>query len=296
MFSPYGALLDALRGTSWPARRLARGTSSGTHRSRLRGTSPEFTEYRPYRQGDDPRRLDWKLLARTDRTYVRLSDDRATFATMLLVDGSASMAFPRETAAKWEMACQIAVGLAAVARAAGDPVGIVVAAPGGTKLLAPRTRRDVIAEIARLLAGIKPDGVVPLGPALDLIPALHRVAIVSDFLGELDAVPLVRAARDRLALGGEIHAVHIIAPEELDPAGDAVLAIDPENSRVRRPLTEGTREEYLSAFSGWRRELGAAWRAAGASYVEVTTDEAPAHAVRRIIAPAATGTGKERGG
>ncbi|HEU4565419.1 MAG TPA: DUF58 domain-containing protein, partial [Gemmatimonadaceae bacterium] len=58
----YGALLDALRGVRWPARRPVRGTTTGAHASRMVGVSPEFTEYRPYRQGDDPRRLDWKLL------------------------------------------------------------------------------------------------------------------------------------------------------------------------------------------------------------------------------------------
>src|SRR3990172_6521269 len=92
--SDYGALLDALRGVTWPARRAALAGTAGSHRSRLHGLSAEFTEYRPYRQGDDPRRLDWKLLARTDRAYLRLTNDRATLGTLLVVDASASMAYP----------------------------------------------------------------------------------------------------------------------------------------------------------------------------------------------------------
>src|SRR5687768_18613293 len=122
----YGELLDALRGVTWPARRAARGSTSGTHRSRLRGVSPEFTEYRPYRQGDDPRRLDWKLLARSDRAYIRLADDHSVLATTIVVDASASMAFPTATLGKWRTACALAVGLAAVAHAGGDPVGLIV--------------------------------------------------------------------------------------------------------------------------------------------------------------------------
>ena len=86
---PYGALLDAVRGVRWPAARRVMGATLGAHPSQLRGNSSEFSEFRPYRQGDDPRRLDWRLLARSDRAYVRLTTDRATLRTSMLVDASA---------------------------------------------------------------------------------------------------------------------------------------------------------------------------------------------------------------
>src|SRR5260221_11311354 len=63
-YDDYAHLLDAVRGIRWPARSAVRGGIPGTHTSRLRGISAEFTEYRPYRQGDDTRRIDWKLFAR----------------------------------------------------------------------------------------------------------------------------------------------------------------------------------------------------------------------------------------
>src|SRR6476469_9104652 len=105
----YGALLDAVRGVRWPTRRSATGSTIGAHRSRLRGSSSEFSEFRPYRQGDDPRRVDWRLLARSDRAYVRLTTDRATFRTSMIVDASASMAFPQPELTKWVRAREIAV-------------------------------------------------------------------------------------------------------------------------------------------------------------------------------------------
>nr|MDQ3081568.1 DUF58 domain-containing protein [Gemmatimonadota bacterium] len=73
----FANLLDTVRGIRWPARSAVRGGIPGAHNSRLRGTSAEFTEYRPYRQGDDLGRIDWKLFARSDRAYIRLSNDRA---------------------------------------------------------------------------------------------------------------------------------------------------------------------------------------------------------------------------
>ena len=105
------ALLDALRTVRWPARRAVRGGASGVHAARSRGTSVELSEYRSYRQGDDPRRIDWKLLARSDRAFVRLSPDHAVLPTMIVVDASASMAFPAATSGKWMQARRLALGL-----------------------------------------------------------------------------------------------------------------------------------------------------------------------------------------
>lgn len=287
--SSYGPMLDALRGLTWPARRRARGLVSGTHRSPLRGISPEFTEYRPYRQGDDPRRLDWKLLARTDRASVRVTSDHSTLGTVIVVDASASMAFPAATLAKWEQARRLAIGLAAVALAAGDPVGLVVpAAPGGeARLLAPRSRRGVVAEAARLLEEVVPEGATPIAPALGLARPNFRVALISDFLGDADE--LLAAARQRLGAGGgsELYAVHIVARSELEPGTAAILATDPEDPAIRRTLATATREEYQRSFARWREDLAFAWRGAGAIYTEVVADEAAEQAVRRVVRPPA---------
>jgi uncharacterized protein (DUF58 family) len=280
----YGALLDALRGVTWPARRSIRGPAAGTHRSRQRGVSPEFTEYRPYRQGDDPRRLDWKLLARTDRAFLRITNDRATLGTILILDASASMAFPLATQGKWEQSCRIAIGLAAVAHNAGDPVGVVVPAEKEVVQLPPRTRRGVIGEAARLFETIVPAGSGSLVPVLALVRPTQRIVLISDFLGDEDA--LLRAARERITAGADVLAIHIIAREELEPSSASIIAIDPERAELKRSLLSETREGYLEAFAAWRAELARAWREAGAAYFEVPADEATDHAVRRIASPA----------
>jgi uncharacterized protein (DUF58 family) len=289
----YGELLDALRGVTWPARRTIRGPAAGTHRSRQRGVSPEFTEYRPYRQGDDPRRLDWKLLARTDRAFLRITNDRATLGTTLLLDASASMAFPLATQGKWEQACRIAIGLAAVAHGAGDPVGMIVPAEKGVAALPPRTRRGVTAEAARLLEAIIPAGSASLLPALTLVRPTQRVVLISDFLGEDDT--LLRAARERITAGADVLAIHIVAREELDPPSGAIIAVDPENPELERSLVGETREGYRDAFAAWRTELARAWREAGAAFFMVPADEAADHAVRRITSPATMAPAQSRG-
>src|SRR4051794_24858122 len=186
--STYGALLDAVRGVRWPARRRVAGAVTGVHQSRARGTTAEFSEFRAYRQGDDPRRLDWKLLARSDRAYVRLATERAVLPTTIVVDASASMAFPRRTLDKWRLARELAVGLAAVAHSSGDPVGLIVADGDDAGVrLAPRSRRGVVAEVARLLDDASPQGTQPLAAAI-ASARTPRIAILTDLLGDADAM------------------------------------------------------------------------------------------------------------
>ena len=277
---PYGALLDAVRGVRWPARNPVAGALSGVHRSKQRGTSSEFTEFRLYRQGDDARRLDWLLLARSDRAYIRLATDRAILPTTIVLDASGSMAFPVSTRLKWRRAQEIAFGLAAVAHAQGDPVGVAVPDDRGRlHMLPPRTRRSVVSEIARVIDAADPDGVDPLAPTLSAIRSA-RIAIVTDLLGDADA--LLNAARVHIVSGGEVHIVHVVARDEIDPPRRTMLAADPEVPQTQRFLTDATRRGYDAAFAEWRADVAHQWRGAGASYVEVITDEPAAHAVRRI--------------
>src|SRR3954471_2751863 len=255
---PYGALLDAVRGVRWPAARRVTGATLGAHPSKLRGNSSEFSEFRPYRQGDDPRRVDWRLLARSDRAYVRLTTDRATLRTAIVVDASASMAFPQPELAKWVRAREIAVALAAVAHAEADPVGLTIASERPVTLV-PRARRSVIVEMIRALDATTPSGSPALAPHLSAARA-PRVVVVTDLPGDFDE--LLAAAKLRIAAGGEVIVVHLVALEELDPPADALLAVDPERSDVRRTLDGAARDDYRRAFHAWLDTTAATIRSA----------------------------------
>ncbi len=254
---------------------------AGAHPSQQRGLGAEFTEFRPYRQGDDPRRLDWKLLARTDKAFQRISTERATILTMIVVDASASMAFPANSLDKWMHARQLTLGLAAVAHQSGDPVGILVA---GARIdrVAPRTRRGVVAEVARALGAVEPDGGKLLSEAIHFARAARRIVVISDFLEETEEID--RRLRELVVEGHEVHAIHIVAREELEQNRSGFLAVDPEDARIKRPITDQSWTRYREAFDGWRQSFAAQLHVAGVAYFEVVTNEEPAHAVRRIAA------------
>ena len=281
----YAALLDSVRGIRWPARSAVRGGIPGAHTSKMRGISAEFTEYRPYRQGDDLGRIDWKLFARSDRAYIRLSNDRAILPTTIVLDASASMDFPVDTHAKWNFATELAIGLAAVARSSADPVGLVIAQKGKTVQLPPRTRQGVIHEMLRAVAEANPEGDEPLSPALtSAMRVSGRVVLITDFLCDTDEL-LTNASRGIVA-AKEIHAIHVVAPEELDPPREMLLVSDPEVPDVRRPLTGDARDVYYEAFAAWRESISHTWSDSGVSYtMAVSGQETPDHLIRRIAAP-----------
>ena len=285
-----GSLLDAIRGVKWPALRPIGGALPGAHHSRLRGSAPELSEYRVYRQGDDPKRIDWRLLARSDRAYIRLAEDRSIVSTLIVIDATASMAFPVDTLGKWKAASDIAIGLAAVAHASRDPVGLVIVGGGGLRQLPPRTRRGIVGEIARALDAAVPEGSAAIASAVVRTRARMRIVVISDFLGDADAIR--RRAGEIAAAGGEVHAVHVVAEEELNPPARSMLVIDPEDATVARPFIADARAAYVERFGEWRSQLAAAWRGEGLTYAMATTSE-PASRIVRRVAGGALGAGRD---
>lgn len=287
-----GPLLDALRGVTWPTRERVRAGMPGAHRALQRGTTGEFTEFRAYRQGDDPRRIDWRLLARSDRAFVRVTDERAWYTTWLVLDASASMAFPesgwstarergsRDALDKWTMIRAVAIGLSAAALATGDPVGLHVALRPDGKRLPARTRRGTVQSIARTLESIVPGGEAALAPVIARVPAGTRVVVCSDMLGDTDET-LSTIARMGAA-GSAVTLVHVVHPLELSPPRGAWQAIDPRAASDRRALSEASYGQYTQSFAEWRSDVARRCLSAGARYLELSCDEEPARAVRRI--------------
>lgn len=278
----YGEILDEVRSLRWPARSAVSAVLPGRHSSHRHGTSAEFTEYRPYRQGDPPQKIDWKVFARTDRAYIRLSHDHAVLPTAIVVDASASMAFPAGTHDKYARACSIATGLASIAYNSGDPVGVVVAATSGMIPFPPRSRAGVMPEIARTLASTRPSGAASIAAALGVAARFaRRIIVVSDMLGDLEETLAV--ARAQRARAVELYAVHVVAAAEIHPPKSALVE-DPEAPEVRRTLSDSSHAEYARRFDAWRAAVASSWLAAGVSYHESITGRPLLTDLRRIVA------------
>lgn len=278
-----GRLLDAVRGLRWQAARPPRRTVSGAHVSRYLGPSAELNEYRPYRQGDEVRRIDWKLLARTDRAYIRLAQDYSRTPTLFCLDASASMDWPVATQGKWRQARQIALGLAAAARAAGDPVGLTVTDSSGDITLPMEGRPGTLHTVARLLQGVTPGGSAAV--RLPHTPrAQHRLVVIGDYLGEeAEIARLIALTGEIVERGGEVLAIHVVAQEELAPERRARALFDVEDPSYRRNFDATGLGEYRNRFGAWRADLARRFRRRGADFTLAQTSEPPAVAVRRIV-------------
>ena len=124
------AAMEALRRVGIAPKGLTEGSYTGPHRSRYRGTSVDFADYRHYTQGDDIRLVDWKAYARSDRHYIRLFESERNLVVLMVVDTSASMAYEgmeNKTLSKLDYAARIAAVLGYLAVRDGNEAGLSLA-------------------------------------------------------------------------------------------------------------------------------------------------------------------------
>lgn len=106
------------------ARQLVEGFITGLHKSPYHGFSVEFAEHRLYNEGQSTRYIDWKVYARTDRLYTKQFEEETNLRCLLVVDGSPSMYYPKETLAKLRFSVQAAAALAYLLHKQRDAVGV----------------------------------------------------------------------------------------------------------------------------------------------------------------------------
>src|SRR6266705_2432767 len=108
------------------ARRGVEGVTSGLHRSPMKGTSIEFRQHRFYVPGDEPRRLDWRVLARTDRPYVKEYDEETNLRCAVMLDCSGSMAYGRPLHTKLDYASRLVAAVSFLMLGQTESVGLAL--------------------------------------------------------------------------------------------------------------------------------------------------------------------------
>ncbi|HET6882682.1 MAG TPA: DUF58 domain-containing protein [Pirellulales bacterium] len=211
--------LTALEGLRFSTRHRIEGSYTGRHASRQLGGAGEFVDYREYSVGEDLRRLDWKVLARTGRSYVRLYQDETNLVCTLLIDVSGSMAYHgvemKQT--KLAYAQHLASALAHVIRHGQDQVGLALAADQVREFIAPGSTSAHLAHVYDAIENIVTEPTTRMSAALgDLFTRLNRrgvLLVMSDFLWDDldDAFASLRLFRRRY---WEVILVHLIHPEE----------------------------------------------------------------------------------
>jgi len=268
--------LMAVRSLELRARMVVEGFWHGLHRSPYHGFSVEFSEYRPYTAGDDTRHLDWRVLGRSDRYFIRKFEDETNVRAHLLVDQSRSMAFGSPAWTKAEYAATLAATLAWFLHQQGDAVGLLSFDERVRDYLPARHRAGHLRQL--MLALEKPAG----GPATDLESPLRRLAelirkrgvvvMVSDFLAPLDRLePGLSLLR---AWGHEVEIFQILDPAELTFAFEVPAVFeDVESGRSLFLDPAAARDGYRARLAAHRESLQAVCAKLGVGCHLLTTDQ-----------------------
>ncbi len=198
------------------ARVVVEGFLSGEHPDRRPGPGVEFQQYRSYEPGDDPRRLDWKLLARSGRLYVRDAEVERDVTVRLVVDASASMAYQEGGTSKLDYARYLAACMAYLADRQGDRVALNLLGRGASVDLAPSLRGAAVARVLAALEAAEAVGSVPSGEALCAACCNRREREIVVLLSDLyDADGEFWAALETWrALGHDVYVLQLVGAEE----------------------------------------------------------------------------------
>ncbi len=210
--------INRLRNYEFGAKALVEGYLSGRHRSRQRGSSTEFHEYRQYTPGDDPAMVDWRVFARSDRHYLKTFEQETNLECTIFVDSSASMGF-REKAelSKLEYCSFFAACLAWLVVSKNDQVGLQLFDKDIRHHLPPGSTRKHLHTILNLLeeneAGSETSVSDSLKRANPLIKRKGTIVVLSDFFDDPKAI--FQSLNPYIHRGFRVHLFHVLDPGEI---------------------------------------------------------------------------------
>ncbi len=265
-------------------RKVFHGRFKGERRSRRKGQSVEFADYRDYVPGDDLRFIDWNGYARLDRLYLKLFLEEEDIHFYLLLDASESMNFGQPTKLQWAVRLAAALGFVGLVR--GDRVSVHVLRGSRVEASPPLRGRVSVPRLVEFLEQVAPGGPTDLAQALKRFALASSgkgiVVLVSDLLDKSGYEDALRAL---LARELDIYLVHVLSQEELDPelSGDLRL-IDAEDADVAEvTVTVGLLRRYKQTVENFRRGARIFCTRRGIAYLGVDNTAAMEKVVLRHL-------------
>jgi len=242
--------LRKLASFEFAPRLIVEGYLAGRHRSLARGSSIEFRDYRQYVPGDEPRLIDWRIFARTDRHYLRTYEEETNMECHVFLDSSASMGFG-DRVTKLEYASFFAAAVCYLVVRNTDRVSLqlfdekirLFLPPAGTT----RHLHNVLHALERNKAGNRTSVAEALHRSYPLLKRKGTLIVISDFFDSPAAI--FAALSPYLHRGFKVHLFHVLAPEELDLADRGLTTfLDMETDRRVVAHTEDLRARYRNAM------------------------------------------------
>ena len=257
--------------------RRVEGLLAGDFRSTVLGTGTELAMIRPYVAGDDVRRIDWAVTARTGEPHVRVDLAERVLVTWLVLDGSVSMQFGTADRRKADVSEGVAVAIGHLSTRRGNRLGVVTFGGSESRTIPPRQGRVGLIGLLEAIRKEPPadgPGSEDLGMALRRAGTLARqrslVVVVSDFRGDREwRKPLLGLAGQH-----DVVAVEVRDPREQELSDVGLLyLVDPESGRQLRVDTRSRRlrERFAAAAAAERADLARTLASAGVRHVVLST-------------------------
>jgi uncharacterized protein (DUF58 family) len=264
-------LVESLRNLQLPARRLAEGGASGRHKSPRHGASVEFRQHRFYTAGDEVRHIDWRLLARTDRPFVRQFEQETNLRCMIALDASGSMGYR----GKFDYSLRLATALAYLLLGNGEHVGLSVFTGAIDRWISPLSSTQQLARLVDAMERTVPRGNSEVKSLHDICQRLRRrslVIVVSDLFFSADqiATALARLRHNR----HETILARILHPDEIEfpfKSWTQLEGLEGERPQAADPALG--RRIYLQNFARHDRSLHDICRAQHVELATFRTDE-----------------------
>lgn len=240
------------------ARKIVEGYRVGEHRSPFHGFAIEFAQHREYAPGDDMRHLDWKVLGRSDRYYIKQYEQDTNFIAHLVLDGSASMNYGSGKLTKLQYGKILTACLAHAILAQRDAVAVALV---DTQLREYLPRTDSMPRIQHImdrLAAFQATGGTKLGIALEQVAREARrrgiTVIISDFFDDEEG--LAKGLERLTFSGNEVVVFHTLDPYELTFPFDGMWRFrDLEGDLELKTSPAEVRKAYLQNFDAFRGRI-----------------------------------------
>lgn len=284
------ASLMKLKSLELQIKLVVEGFLLGLHKSPFHGFSAEFTEYRPYVEGDDTRYLDWKLYARTDRYYIKKFREETNVRSYFILDQSKSMAYSSIEWSKLDYARLLVGSLGYFLLKQRDAVGACRFDSGIQEYLPPAVRVGQLRKFLKLLHSANPGNETQLGTVVNglgnLVKSRSKIILVSDFLGDLDIL------RNELKLlsarGHDISLIQVLDPKEIKwDQNQSLLLEDMESGKSIFVNGNTAAQSYQSKLDSHLTSLQKIANESGSRYNIVSTaqplDQVCYHYVRSEV-------------
>lgn len=271
------------------ARTVVEGFTTGLHASPHKGFSVEFRQHRPYVQGDEIRRLDWKIFGRSDRFYIREYDEETNLRATIVLDASGSMGYRgTKGVSKFEYARKLAASLAYLLVSQQDAAGLITFDTKVRDFIPNRTRITHLHHLLEAMVKTEPGAETALAPVIEsLAMRLKRrglIVLISDLFD--DPASLLRAIGVLRKKGHEILVFHLLDRDEVEfPFGNWARFENLENIEDFLLLDPAVvRQRYLEVLANFRKELSEGFLKRQIDLVPMITDEPHTEALRKYLA------------